>query len=266
MDPNVNNWVQLVFRWGHVVAGVMWIGHLWFFNFVNGPLQGKLDAATKKTVVPELMPRALFWFRWGAAWTWITGFVLAGLIYYQTKEVLFDQDNPPGGWLYNPWLWLAVVLVIWAVGFVIYNLVMKSVKNVVVASAIMLAIFVAFYCLLECVGHFSGRSLYIHAGATFGTIMALNVWMVIWPYQQKIIRGVKEGTPADAETIRQAGLRSRQNTFMSIPLIFTMISNHYPTVYGASMWVRDGALAAIIIVGFLFVRLLYGKAAKVQGF
>ena len=261
MDPNLNNWIQLIFRWGHVVAGVMWIGHLWFFNFVNGPLQGKLDAPTKKLVVPELMPRALFWFRWGAAWTWITGFVLAGLIYYQTKEVLFDPDH-----IANPWLWLAVVLVIWAVGFVIYNLVMKSVKNVVVASAIMLAIFVAFYCLLECVGHFSGRSLYIHAGATFGTIMALNVWMVIWPYQQKIIRGVKEGNPADAETVRQAGLRSRQNTFMSIPLIFTMISNHYPTVYGASMWVRDGALAAIIIVGFLFVRLLYGKAAKVQGF
>src|SRR6266850_516121 len=218
MDPNLNNWIQLVFRWGHVVAGVMWIGHLWFFNFVNGPLQGKLDAPTKKLVVPELMPRALFWFRWGAAWTWITGFVLAGLIYYQTKEVLFDQDH-----IGNPWLWLAVVLVAWAIGFVIYNAVMKAVKNVLAANAIVLVLF-------------SGRALYIHAGATFGTIMALNVWMVIWPYQQKIIRGVKEGNPADAETVRQAGLRSRQNTFMSFPLIFTMISNHYPTVYGADPW------------------------------
>ena len=117
MDPNLNNWIQLVFRWGHVVAGVMWIGHLWFFNFVNTPLQGKLDAATKKVVNPELLPRALFWFRWGAAWTWITGFVLAGLIYYQTKEVLFDPDH-----IGNPWLWLAVVLVIWAVGFAFVRL------------------------------------------------------------------------------------------------------------------------------------------------
>lgn len=261
MDPNLNNWIQLIFRWGHVVAGVMWIGHLWFFNYVNGPLQGKLDAPTKKVVVPELMPRALFWFRWGAAWTWLTGFVLAGLIYYQTKEVLFDPDH-----IGNPWLWLAVVLVAWAVGFVIYNAIMKAIKNVIVASAIALALFAGLYCALACFGHFSGRALYIHAGATFGTIMALNVWMVIWPYQQKIIRGVKEGSPADAETIRQAGLRSRQNTFMSVPLIFTMISNHYPTVYGADPWKRDAILAGVIIFGFLFVRLLYGKAPKVQGF
>ena len=67
-------------------------------------------------VDPELMPRALFWFRWGAAWTWITGFLLLGLIYYQTKTVLFDQDH-----IGNPWLWLAIVLIALAVGFVIYN-------------------------------------------------------------------------------------------------------------------------------------------------
>ena len=97
-------------------------------------------------------------------------------------------------------------------------------------------------------------------------MMALNVWMVIWPAQQKIIRGIKDGNPADAETVRQAGLRSRQNTYMSVPLIFLMISNHYPTVYGASMWVRDGILAGVIIVGFLFVRWMYAKAAAVQGF
>jgi len=262
MNPDLNNWMQLVFRWGHVVAGVMWIGHLWFFNFVNTPLQGKLDPATKKVVVPELMPRALFWFRWGAAWTWITGFLLLGLIYYQTKTVLFDKDH-----IGNPWLWLAVVLITLAIGFVIYNLVLKKVKNVVVATAINLVLFVVVYGALEYCGHFSGRALYIHAGGIFGTMMALNVWMVIWPYQQKIIKGVKGDQPAaDAETVRQAGLRSRQNTYMSVPLIFLMISNHYPTVYGADPLVRDGILAAVIILGFLFVRWMYAKAAAVQGF
>ena len=262
MDPNLNNWVQLVFRWGHVVAGVMWIGHLWFFNFVNGPLQAKLDAATKKAVVPELMPRALFWFRWGAAWTWITGFVLAGLVYYQTREMLFEQEHVAN----NPWLWLAIFLVCLAVGFVVYNMVMKAVKNVLVANTIVLLLFAAVYLFLEYVGKFGGRSLYIHAGLILGTIMALNVWMVIWPYQQKIIRGVKEGNPADAETVRQAGLRSRHNTFMSVPLIFTMISNHSFTAYGAPRFTRDAILFGIIVVGFAFTRLLYGKAGKVQGF
>ena len=261
MNSDLNNWLQLIFRWGHVVAGVMWIGHLWFFNFVNGPMGTKLDGPTKKLVVPELMPRALFWFRWGAAWTWITGILLLGLIYYQTKTVLFDQDH-----IGNPWLWLAIVLIALAIGFVIYNLILKKVTNVMVASIINLVLFAIVYYVLECFGHFSGRALYIHAGGIFGTMMALNVWMVIWPSQQKIIRGVKDGNPADAEVVRQAGLRSRQNTYMSVPLIFLMISNHYPTVYGADPLVRDGILAAVIILGFLLVRWMYAKAAKVEGF
>src|SRR5438477_1960880 len=70
------------FRWLHVLAGIVWIGHLYFFNWVNGPFQAKIDGPTKKIVNPELMPRALYWFRWGAAYTWITGVLLLGLVYY----------------------------------------------------------------------------------------------------------------------------------------------------------------------------------------
>ena len=260
MDPNLNNWLQLIFRWAHVVAGITWIGLLYFFNFVNGPFQGKLDGATKKIVNPELMPRALFWFRWGAAWTWITGMLLAGLVYYHSRIVF---EDPNAG---NPWLWLFIVLVLLAVGFLIYNAIMKAVANKVVGAAISLVIFAAVYLLLEYVGKFSGRALYIHMGAIFGTMMALNVWMIIWPYQQRIIRATKDGTPPDATDVATAGLRSRHNTFMSVPLVFSMISNHYPTVYGQAPMVRDLILAAVIAVGFISVRLLYGKAPKVQGF
>ena len=70
--------LEAIFRWMHVFAGIIWIGHLYFFNWVNGPLQAKLDGPTKKAVVPELMPRALYWFRWGAAYTWFTGVLLLG--------------------------------------------------------------------------------------------------------------------------------------------------------------------------------------------
>ena len=260
MNPEMNNWLQLILRWAHVVAGIAWIGHLYFFNWVNGPFQGKIDGPTKKAVNPELLPRALYWFRWGAAWTWITGILLAGLIYYHGRQA-FAADYQQTG---NPWLWLAIVLVSLAVGFVIYNAVMKAVKNVVVASAINLVLFAAVYFFLEFVGKFGGRSLYIHAGAIFGTIMAGNVWMVIWPAQQKIIRAVKEGTAPDPALVASAGLRSRQNTYMSVPLVFTMISNHYPTVFEHAY--RDLILAVIIAVGFGVVRMLYGKAGKVSGF
>ena len=260
MNEAVNTVIQLFLRWAHVVAGITWIGHLYFFNWVNGPFQAKLDGPTKKIVNPELQPRALFWFRWGAAWTWITGILLAGLVYYHSR-IVFEDPN-----VGNPWLWLAIVLVLLAVGFVIYNAIMKALANKVAGAAINLVIFAAVYLLLEYVGKFSGRALYIHMGAIFGTMMALNVWMIIWPYQQRIIRATKEGTGPDPKDVAIAGLRSRHNTFMSVPLVFSMISNHYPTVYGQSPMVRDAMLAVIIAVGFIVTKMLYGKAPKVAGF
>lgn len=260
MPQNVNDVMQLVLRWAHVVAGIIWIGHLYFFNWVNGHVMKVLDGPTKKLVVPELMPRALFWFRWGALWTWVTGILLGGLVYYHSKIVFEDPTDPTN----NPWLWLAIVLVILVVGFLVYNAVMKSVKNVLVANTIVLLLFAGVYLFLEYQGKFGGRSLYIHAGLIFGTIMALNVWMVIWPYQKKIITATKEGTAPDATLVAQAGLRSRHNTFMSVPLVFTMISNHYPTMYGNTY--RDICLLGVIVIGFAVVRALYGKSAKVSGF
>src|ERR1043166_5621840 len=257
MNQDVNNIIQLILRWAHVVAGVMWIGHLYFFNFVNGPFQGKIDGPTKKVVNPELLPRALYWFRWGAAWTWFTGIFLGGLIYYHGRLVF---EDPLSG---NPWLWLAIVLVILAVGFVVYNFIMKALPNKVVAAAICLVLFAGVWALLECVGHYSSRALYIHGGATFGTAMALNVWMIIWPYPKKIITAIKAGTPlpADSPEVKIAGLRSRHNTYMSVPLVLFMISNHYPTMF--SNPVRDVCAAGTIALGFFFVWLMYKKAAKV---
>jgi uncharacterized membrane protein len=260
MPQHVNDLLQAIFRWAHVVAGITWIGHLYFFNWVNGPFQGKIDGPTKKVVNPELMPRALFWFRWGAAWTWITGILLAGLIYYQTRQLLFENGDG------NPWLWLFIVLVLWAVGFVVYNAIMKALANKVVAAAICLVLYAGVWAVLEFVGHFGGRALYIHGGATFGTMMAMNVWMIIWPYQRKIITALKGGTPlaADSPEVKIAGLRSRHNTYMSVPLVFFMISNHYPTMYGNPY--RDLCAAGVIVIGFVMTRVMYGKATKVPGF
>src|SRR5258706_10342321 len=242
MHEPLNTIINALFRWLHVVAGIIWIGHLYFFNWVNGPFQGKIDGPTKKLVNPELMPRALYWFRWGAAWTWFSGFVLAGIVYYQSKEVLFDQ-----GHVGNPWLWLAIFLIGLAVGFVLYNAIMKALANKDVAAAICLVLFAGFYALLACVGHYGGRSLYIHAGMIFGTTMALNVWMVIWPKQQKIINALKAGTPLAPHSpdVKIAGLRSRPNTFMSVPLGFFMLTNHYFPLYSAAPLYRDLWVAVI---------------------
>src|ERR1043166_2821647 len=82
MDQNVRLWMELVFRWIHVIAGITWIGHLYFFNWVNAQVAKTYDADSKKKVVPELMPRALYWFRWGAAYTWLSGILLLGIVIY----------------------------------------------------------------------------------------------------------------------------------------------------------------------------------------
>ena len=83
------------------------------------------------------------------------------------------------------------------------------------------------------VGKMDGRALFIHTGGLLGTTMMMNVWMRIWPNQQKIITAIKTGTPPDAALVALAGGRSRQNTYMSLPLLLLMISNHYPSLYGA---------------------------------
>src|SRR5947209_11353459 len=121
MDSNVTEWLNLIFRWIHVLAGVMWIGHLWFFNFVNGQVAKTYDADSKKKVVPELMPRALYWFRWGAAYTFITGVLLLGLVYYM-GGALVPQESPKIDVGAGTGIGLALLVV----GFLIYDVLWKA--------------------------------------------------------------------------------------------------------------------------------------------
>lgn len=253
MNPEVSIWLQMIVRWVHVVAGVTWIGLLYFFNWVNAPF-AKTLGDEKRTIVPELMPRALFWFRWGAAWTWISGAILLGLVYYMGGNLFADPGMGSMG--------TAIVLLVVALfAAFFYDVIMRVVKNVVVANTLALLLLACMVALLKYVGGFSGRAIYIHVGAMFGTAMAMNVWMRIWPAQRKIIPAIKEGIAPDAALGAMAALRSRHNTFMSVPLIFLMISNHYPNVYGSRY--AELFLAIVIAVGFIATKMLYGKAAKV---
>ena len=144
-------------------------------------------------------------------------------------------------------------------GFVIYDMLWKSMKNEttgMIISFVLTAVFAFIWSRIM-----SGRATFIHVGGLFGTIMAANVWMRIWPSQRKIIGGVKgTGPAAEPPVVALAGLRSKHNTYMSVPLLFIMVSNHFPTVYGASQsWI---ILMVIIAVGWFITKLLYGKAAS----
>ena len=252
MDPNVSEWLNLIFRWIHVLAGVMWIGHLWFFNFVNAQLAKTYTPEGKKQVLPELMPRALYWFRWGAAYTFVTGILLLWVVYWAGNAMGSEKMSSYGSG--------GIALVIVLVGFALYDLLWKNMKNEMAGMAISFVL-VAVYELILVKGlGIGGRALFVYVGGLFGTIMAANVWMRIWPNQRKIIAGVK-GTAAapDASVPALAGLRSKHNTYMSVPLIFFMVSNHFPTVYGSdNAWIYA---LVFIAVGWGITKFLYNKSA-----
>jgi uncharacterized membrane protein len=257
MNANVSEWLNIIFRWGHVAAGIMWIGHLWFFNFVNAQLMKTYDADSKKKVLPELMPRALFWFRWGAAYTWVTGIVLLGLVYY--------MGGLSGSTLGNHAA-MGIGLGSLVVSFAVYDMLWKSPlgKNEKAAAAVSFLLITGVAFGLSRL--FGGRFMYIHIGSIFGTIMAANVWMRIWPAQRKIIAGVKgTGPAADPSVAALAGLRSKHNTYMSMPLIFLMISNHGSTMLSLDIggfecnWLL---VAGITLVAWGAVKFLYTKSAS----
>jgi len=255
MNPEVENWLNIVFRWLHVIAGVMWIGHLWFFNFVNGHVAKTYDADSKKKVVPELMPRALYWFRWGAAYTFITGILLLGLVYQMGGSLI------PTGPDAKVSLGVASAISLGAlvVGFLIYDVLWKAMAKQEMAGmvvSLLLTAGVAYGLSLV----FIPRAVFIHIGALYGTSMAANVWMRIWPNQRRIIAAIKDGKAPDAAWGGMAGLRSKHNTYMSMPLLFLMLSNHYPTLYGmAYSW---ALIPGFVAVGWLIAKLCYMKSAS----
>jgi uncharacterized membrane protein len=249
-QKTVSEFLNLIFRWIHVLAGIMWIGHLWFFNFVNAQLAKTYTPEGKKQVLPELMPRALYWFRWGAAYTWVSGLLLLFVVYWQGGAMdTAMQPHAAGG--------LGLVLIV--IGFAVYDQLWKNVKSEQVAAVISFVLLAVFTVVLT--RFMGGRAVYIHVGALLGTIMAANVWMRIWPSQRKIIAGVKGTAPApDASVAALAALRSKHNTYMSVPMVFTMVSNHFPSVYGSDLgWVW---LLLIVLIGWALTKFLYNKAAS----
>lgn len=252
-NPVVAEWMNLVFRWAHVIAGVMWIGHLWFFNFVNAQLAKTYDADSKRKVIPELMPRALYWFRWGAAWTWITGVLLLGIIYTMGTGFMREGSTLSNG------AGTGVAFAVLIVGFLVYDVLWNSPMkaNVVAGTLVSLILLAAAGYALDRL--FAARTTYILLGGLLGTIMAANVWMRIWPAQRKIIAAIKAGEAPDPALAALAGLRSKHNTYMSVPLLFLMVSNHFPGVYGmANGWAVAVALVAVSIP---FTYWLYQKSA-----
>ncbi len=256
--------IEPIFRWLHILAGVVWIGHLYFFNFVNGPFAATMNADTKKLVVPELMPRALYWFRWGAAWTWATGVVMLMLTFYHGRMV-FAGGMGDGGWSMGALLSIVITFG----GFAIYDAIMSTsiIADMKIKYAVCYVLLALSIYVMAWHGGFGYRGYVIHTGALLGTTMAWNVWFRIWPAQQKIITAIKNGQAPDAALVGLAGLRSRHNTYMSAALLWTMINMHtmgfMSGVFGSH---PELGLLIMILVAWHIVFQLYKRAGQVKGF
>jgi uncharacterized membrane protein len=270
IDPTLSEWLNLIFRWVHVFAGIMWVGTTYYFTWLDARLTEEEKAVAntgsaaqiwmvhsggfyvvEKRKVPDLVSRTLHWFRWEAGTTWLSGFALLVLVYYIGGGALIDPDVRD----LSVGTAVAIGISVLFAGGLVYDVMMLSPlgrnEKAFAVIAYLLVIGVS-YGLTRVL---SARAAYIHVGAMFGTIMAANVWMHILPAQKKMIAALKEGRKPDDRLSAQAKLRSKHNTFMAVPVVFLMISSHFPGVtYGERYnW---AILAVLILVGWIAAKFI----------
>jgi uncharacterized membrane protein len=268
-DPIVADWVSLIVRWIHLITGIAWIGASFYFIHLDASLRrsGSLPAGVggeawqvhgggfyrmqKYLVAPAELPAHLTWFKYEAYSTWLSGFVLLGLIYYMSADLyLIDpavMDLP---------VWGAILISVasLALGWVIYDRLCRSAlgANTALLCALGFAFLVAATWGYTRV--FSGRGAYIHAGALIGTIMVANVFFVIIPNQKIVIADLIAGRKPDPALGVQAGQRSLHNNYLTLPALFLMISNHSPLSF-ATRW--NWLIVALVILVRAVIRHFY---------
>jgi len=260
--------LDLVFRWIHLIAGIMWIGNSMLFNWLDRNLEkdprtedpaaqkrhegriwlvhsGGFYDVEKKQLAPSELPRILHWFKWQSYTTWVTGIALLILVYWSDTGQLLD----PNVRALHPHVAITIGFASVFGGFFAYDAIWRSpLKNrEIVASAATLALFAAIVLVLT--HTLSGRAAYIHVGALFGTCMSGNVFFHIIPSQKVLVAETVKGEPQDKAFARRAKQRSIHNNYMTFPLLFIMLSNHFPSAYGTKLgWLT---LFVLMIAGAL---------------
>ncbi|MEO6950142.1 MAG: urate hydroxylase PuuD [Ginsengibacter sp.] len=265
-EPLMMEWLNIIVRLMHITFGIAWIGASFYFVFlenalnrtenVRDELAGNLWAVhgggfyylEKYKVAPKEIPKHLHWFKYEAYFTWLTGFSLLFVVYYfHAQTFLVDKSVMDLSSLAAISIGIGSLIV----GWIIYDLLCKTplVKKGVWFALIGFIIATAFAWFYTQV--FSGRAAYIHFGAMLGTIMAFNVFFIIIPSQKAMVRAAKLGKPLDPELGKKAGLRSLHNNYFTMPVLFVMISNHFPSTFGnAQSWL----VLAILSLGVAGVK------------
>ena len=230
----------------HITFGIAWIGASFYFVFLENALNrtenirdeiaGDLWAVhgggfyylEKYKVAPKTIPRHLHWFKYEAYFTWVSGFALLFIIYYFNASAMLVDSNVM---VLSAPVAIAISIGSFVVAWIVYDLLCKSflAKKVLWFAATMILFLAAFAFLYSKV--FSGRAAFIHFGAMIGTIMAANVFFVIIPSQKAMVNAAKKGVPPDPRKGKNALFRSIHNNYFTLPVLFVMVSNHFPSTF-----------------------------------
>jgi uncharacterized membrane protein len=247
MEYTLSEWLNLVLRWAHVFAAILWVGTTYFFTWLDGRFHHAEDVwlvhsggfyVVKKEKLIAGVTQRLHWFRWEAALTWVTGLLLLILVYYlgglqvdASSTISLSTASTVG---------FAALAGGWIVYDAIWQSPLRNRESIAVTACFVLLVATTWGLTRV----LSARAAYIHVGAMMGTIMTANVWMRILPGQRRMIEAVEAGRAPDLSLAARAKLRSKHNTFLVVPVLAIMLSNHFPVAtYGHSYnWLILGAL------------------------
>lgn len=260
-EGHLMEWLNIVVRVMHVTFGIAWIGASFYFVFLENALNRTKDVREelagnlwaihgggfyyleKYKIAPKKIPKDLHWFKYEAYFTWLSGFSLLFVVYYFNAQAFLIDKNVLD---IAPLAAISIGIGSFIVAWLIYHLLCKTafIKNgflFAFTGFVIAAAFAYFYSHV-----FSGRAAYIHFGAMLGTLMAANVFFIIIPAQKAMVKAAKEGKPLNPEAGKHAGLRSLHNNYFTLPVLFVMVSNHFPTTFGYS---QPWLVLAIITLG-----------------
>ena len=251
MDPYANEWLSFLARWLHVIAGIVWIGTSFYFVALDNHLRddesweihgGGFYRVQKFTPAPPRLPDVLHWFKWEAYTTWLSGFALLIVLYYFNADTyLIDKSVAD----LSQWEAIAISVGLLVVAWVVYDVLCRLVRQELMLAAILLGL--TTLAAWGCSRLFSGRAEYIQVGAMLGTMMAGNVFFVIIPAHWQLLRAKEAGREPDPAPGIRAKERSVHNNYLTLPVLFAMLSNHFPSSYGHSYsWL---ILMALMVIG-----------------
>ena len=246
-EGHMMEWLNIIVRLMHITFGIAWIGASFYFVFLENALNRTKDVRDelagnlwavhgggfyyleKYKVAPKKIPKDLHWFKYEAYFTWLSGFSLLFVVYYFNARAFLIDTNVLD---ITPFTAVCIGIGSFIAGWILYDLLCKSplVKKPLLFALLGFAIMVGFAYFYTHV--FSARAAYIHFGAMLGTLMAANVFFVIIPSQKAMVKAGKEGKPLDPSLGKKALARSLHNNYFTLPVLFVMISNHFPSTFG----------------------------------